>query len=468
MEVALSIGLMALLIVGNGYFSMSEMALVSSRRSRLETKAEEGSKGARKVIDLQEDQDAFLSTIQVAITLLGFGASAASTKTFADPLEKALVSLPIAGMSTVAPVLSVVIITLVVSYFTLVFGELVPKRIALSNPEKVASAVAGVIEFVQRLTKPLVIFLSASTGLVARVLHIKADEERSQVSEDEIRYIVSEQDDLLDEEKRMIHEIFNAGDTISREIMVPRVDMTVLEDTATLAQALEVMRETGFSRVPVYHEDIDRIVGVAHIKDILGPALEGKTEASIAEYMRDAAFVPDTKDILPLLSEMQTGHQQMVVVVDEYGGTAGIITVEDIVEEIVGEIADEFDPDNKYLTQLTDYDWLIDGRYPISDAIELGFPIEDTGEYETLAGWLLDVNDSFPRVGEVIKIENYSFKIQSMRHRRIALVRVTSPEPIDRSQDKTSARVEAEEDQSPVLTPAARVGAGATNQSVEK
>lgn len=436
MDIAFSIFLTAVLILANGYFSMSEMALVNARRARLEQAEDEGDKKAAKALELQRDEDSLLSTIQVAITLIGFGASAAATATLASPLQRALQALDIGWLSAIAPVLSVVIITLIVSYFTLVFGELIPKRIALGDPEKVAKTVAGPVTNFQKLAKPLVALLSVSTGAVAKLLRLKSSEDRNEVSEEEIKYMVSEQDTLLEEEKRMIHEIFDLGDTVAREVLVPRVDVTMVEDTLTLEETLDLMSQTGFSRLPVYHEDYDRIVGIAHIKDLISPVIGGEKDRLISEYMRDAVFVPDTKDILPLLSEMQTAHQQMVIVVDEYGGTAGLITIEDIVEEIVGEIEDEFDPDNKYLTRLSDGEWLIDGRFPIDDAIELGFPIENTDEYETIAGWLLDINDSLPQIGDVFNVEGWCFKVQSMRGRRIALIRVKAPE--EESQEGSS------------------------------
>lgn len=430
MDIAFSIILTAILILANGYFSMSEMALVNARRARLEQAESEGDKHAAHALELQRDEDKLLSTIQVAITLIGFGASAAATATMAEPLRRVMESAGIGWISAVAPVLSVVIITLIVSYFTLVFGELIPKRIALSNPEKVAKSVAGPVGSFQTLAHPLVLLLSASTGVVAKILRLKSSEDRNEVSEEEIKYMLSEQDTLLDEEKRMIHEIFELGDTIAREIMIPRVDMTFAEDVLTIAEVLDIMRQTGFSRIPVYHEDYDRVVGVAHIKDLIGPVIEGENK-TIAHYMRDAFFVPDTKDILPLLSEMQTAHQQIVIVVDEYGGTAGLITIEDIVEEIVGEIEDEFDPDNKYLTHISEYEWLIDGRFPIDDCMELGFPIENTDEYETIAGWLLDINDSLPHIGDTFEVEGWTFKVQSMRGRRISLIRAHAPSVTD-------------------------------------
>lgn len=229
----------------------------------------------------------------------------------------------------------------------------------------------------------------------------------------------------------MIHEIFDLGDTKAREVMVPRVDVTFMEDDSSLGEVLSVMRRTGYSRMPIYHEDLDRIVGVAHIKDLIGPALDDSAmDAPIVRFMREADFVPDTKDIIPLLSEMRASHEQMVIVVDEYGGTAGVITVEDIVEEVVGEIADEFDPDNKYLTQLSEHDWLVDGRFSIDDAIELGWPIEDSEEYETVAGFVLETADGLPSPGDQFEVGGYVFRVQSMRGRRVSMLRVTAPAPL--------------------------------------
>lgn len=229
----------------------------------------------------------------------------------------------------------------------------------------------------------------------------------------------------------MIHEVIDLGDTIAREVMVPRVDMTAMEDTSTLSEVLTVMRRTGYSRIPIYHDSVDRIVGIAHIKDLISPILDdGRGSDAVAAHVRTADYVPDTKDIIPLLSEMQSSHDQMVIVVDEYGGTAGIITIEDIVEEVVGEIEDEFDPDNKYLTQLSDREWLVDGRFSIDDAIELGWPIEDNEEYETVAGFVLELADKLPRPGDVIEKDGYQFRVQSMRGRRLSMLRVIAPEPL--------------------------------------
>lgn len=426
MSIVLSILFTLILVFINGYFAMSEMALINARRAVLQQKAEEdGMKKAQDALDVSEDSDKLLATIQVFITLVGFGSTALATATLAQPLGVWLAHFNIAWLSWMASALAVIIVTLLISYVSLVLGELVPKRIALSDPEGVAMRVAKPITRFERFAAPIVKLLSASTNGVARLFGVKGTEDRQEVTEDEIKYLVTEQDTLLDEEKRMIHEIFDLGDTVAREVMVPRVDMSMIEDTEDVKTALELMKNTGYSRVPVFHESPDRIIGVAMVKDLINAVMEDKKDESITAYTRIPAFVPDTKDILPLLGEMQTSHQQIVIVVDEYGGTAGLITIEDIVEEIVGEIADEYDPDNKYLTRLSDHEWLVDGRLPIDDAIDAGFPVAESEEYETVAGWLLDMIDTLPQPGDTYERDGYVFKIQSMRRKRIALVRVS-------------------------------------------
>ncbi len=426
MEIALSIAVTFLLTLVNGFFSMSEMALSTAKKVVLEHEAEEGDQRARVAAEVSGDAGEFLAAIQVAITLVGFFSSAFAATNLSEPLAKVLIGRGLTAQF--AGPLATVLITLVVSYFSIVIGELVPKRIAMSDAENVAKAVAGPVRTFSTLAKPLVWLTAASANAVASLLHIKSADDRQDVSEDEIKYMVTDSEELSEQEKSMIHEVIDLGDTIAREVMIPRVDMCAIEDTQTCSEALEVMRRTGYSRVPVYHDDVDRIVGIAHIKDIISPIVDdGAGDKLIGRYLRQASFVPDTKDIIPLLSEMQSSHDQMVIVVDEYGGTAGIITIEDIVEEVVGEIADEFDPDNKYLTQLSPNEWLVDGRYSIDDARELGWPIEDSEEYETIAGFVLELADSVPHPGDVFECKGYRFRVQSMRGRRLSMLRVTAP-----------------------------------------
>lgn len=429
MGIAISIIATLLLTLLNGYFSMSEMALTTARRASLEHDADEGDKRAAKALELSTDSTDFLATIQVAITLVGFFSATVSSNTLSDPLTSWIKGFGVSWLSAIAPVASPIIITLVVSYLSIVVGELVPKRIGLADAEGMAKSVAGPLEGFRKAAKPLVWLTQASANGLSKLLGIKSADDRQNVSEEEIKYMISEQDTLLDEEKRIIHEVFDLGDAVAREVMIPRVDVTMVEDTDTVDEVMEVMRKTGFSRVPVYHDDPDSVVGVAHIKDLIAPAIEGRGSEPVGGLVRDATFIPDTKDILPLLSKMQTAHEQIVIVVDEYGGTAGIITIEDIVEEIVGEIEDEFDPDNKYLTRLSRREWLVDGRFSCDDAEELGWPIRESDDYETIAGWILELSDSVPDIGEVFEVEGYKFKVQSMRGQRISLVRVTAPVP---------------------------------------
>ena len=444
MDVAISIVVTFLLTLANGYFSMSELAVVSAKRAVLEPEAEDGDRKARAALNLASNSEQFLATIQVAITLVGFASSAFASTSLSDPLESWFVSL---GMPAgIAGPLAPVLITLAVSYLSIVAGELVPKRMALSNAEAVAKSVAGPIRGFMHIARPLVWLTAKSANGLSALLGVASADERDSVSEEEIKYMVTDADELSDQEKSMIHEVIDMGDTIAREVMVPRVDMTALEDTSTLSEVLAVMRRTGYSRIPIYHDSVDRIVGIAHIKDLISPILdEGRADDPVSAHVRSADFVPDTKDIIPLLSEMQSSHDQMVIVVDEYGGTAGVITIEDIVEEVVGEIEDEFDPDNKYLTKLSDREWLVDGRFSIDDAIELGWPIEDSEEYETVAGFVFELADKVPHPGDIIEKDGYQFRVQSMRGRRLSMLRVIAPEkPVEEEESDADGEKSAD------------------------
>ena len=444
MHIALSIIFTILLTIANGYFSMSEMALSTAKKVLLDHEAEEGDRRAAIASAAVENPSRFLAAIQVAITLLGFFSSAFAATSLSEPFGAWMESL---GMdSGISRSVATVIITLIVSYFSTVVGELVPKRIAMADAEAVAKEVAGPINGFSALARPLVVLTASTANAAARLLHIKSTDDRQEVSEDEIRYMVTDSDELSDEEKSMIHDVIDLGDTKAREVMVPRVDVTFMEDDSTLGDVLDVMRKTGYSRIPIYHGDIDRIVGIAHIKDLIGPTIDHHAAGEgIKRYMRKPDFVPDTKDIIPLLSEMRGAHDQMVIVVDEYGGTAGVITIEDIVEEVVGEIEDEFDPDNKYLTQLGGREWLVDGRFPVDDAIELGWPIKDSDEYETIAGFVIDVADGLPRPGDEFAVDGYVFHVQSMRRRRVSMLRVSAPEPTEAEEEQVADGEQDEE-----------------------
>jgi putative hemolysin len=431
--------LIAALVVLNGYFAASEIALVSARRAALQQRAEEGSAGAQAAIELNEDPSRLLATIQIGITLVGFMASATAAVSLSQPLAEWLASVGGEWLARIAPGLSIFLVTVLIAYATLVFGELAPKRLGLQRAEAVAIRVARPINFLATILKPFVWFLAKSTDLAARLLGVKGDGSRPGVTEEEIKLLVTEQGSLLEEEKRMIHEIFELGDTVAREIMTPRVDIVMLEKDATVAESLETMQRSGYSRMPIFDEDPDTIVGNVLLKDLVNPAADGKLDDPVLEYARQPTFTPETKRIIALLSEMQARRSHQVIVVDEYGGTAGLVTIEDIVEEIIGEVADEFDRDRRHITDVGENEWVVDGRLPVEDAIEMGLPVEDSEEYETLAGWLLAKMGHIPIPGERLAEDGFEFSVQAVRRRRVVRIHVKQTYQPDDDETATDA-----------------------------
>jgi putative hemolysin len=412
--------------VAQGYFVAAEIALVSARRSALLAAADTGSAGARAAVRLVDDPTRLLSTISVAITLCGFAASALTAVTFEQPVATWFRGLGMPWMDGIASALAVFLVTILITYITLVFGELAPKRLGLQRAEKVAASVALPVTWLAAAVAPLIWMLSRSTDLVAPLIGVKPGQGKAGITEEEIKLLVTEQGTLLDEEKRMIREVFELGDTVAREIMVPRVDTEMLEDTLTVGECLPLFRHTGFSRMPVFHDDADSVVGIALLKDLLGPIAAGRPDEPVTRHARPPVFVPETKPILDLLQDMRSSHNHMVVVVDEHGGTAGLVTIEDIVEEVVGEIADEFDRDYRYIDQVGEGLWVVDGRLPVEDANEkLGLDVPESEEYDTLAGWVLMELGHIPVVGERVQAGETEVRVQAVRRRRIARLRVT-------------------------------------------
>lgn len=242
--------------------------------------------------------------------------------------------------------------------------------------------------------------------------------------EEGLRDLMDESPEIAEDEKRMIRDIIDLGDTVAGEICTPRVDVMLVHDTESGRAALERMRGTGYSRLPVCHDDIDHIVGIVNYKDLIGPLMDGSIDDDVLKFSYEPTFVPELKSVIPLLGEMQASHRQMVIVVDEYGGTEGIVTIEDIVEEIVGEIADESDIAGDLIAQVGPGVWRVDGRFPVEDAVALGWPVEESDDYETIAGWMLSNFDSVPEAGDFIEEDGYSFTIVRMRRSRISRIRV--------------------------------------------
>lgn len=417
------------LIAANGLFAAAEIALVSARRSALKAEAEQGSARAAAVLKVAEDPSRFLAAIQAGITVIGFGASAVATATLAVPLAGWLRQMGPAWVARIASGLAVLLVTLAVSYLTLVFGELAPKRVGLHRAESVAKAAAGPIAVLQTVMAPVVWLLARSTDIVASAMGVPRGAVRPGVTEEEIKLLVTEQGTLLDEEKKMIHGILALGDTVAREVMVPRVDVKMVPASATVDEAVRAFQSSGFSRMPVHGGDPDSIVGVLLLKDLIPVLASGGASRTVRDLARPAMFVPETKPILALLSEMRSAHTHLAVVVDEYGGTSGIVTIEDIVEEIVGEIADEFDRDRRYVVPVRTGEWLVDGQLPVSDVREmLGVRLPESDEYDTVAGWVLAELGRIPAPGDTIEGDGFVARVEAMRRRRVARVRIVAVE----------------------------------------
>ncbi|MCL2403360.1 MAG: hemolysin family protein [Coriobacteriia bacterium] len=416
------------LILINGFFSMAEIATISARKTALQQRAEKGSKGAVAALKLKDDAPRLLATIQTVITLVGVLAAALTAITFEAPLTAWVQSLNIGPLSSGASVISLAAVTILMSYVTLVIGELLPKQIGLQRADSIASITALPVNFVSILVRPVISVLSASTGLLGKLIGVSKDVTSAQVSEEEIKLMVDEQQHLSGEEKRMINEIFDLGVTVVREVMVPRVDIVFAQDTETVGEAAKRLYARGFSRVPVYHEDYDRIIGILILKDLVMPLAEGEYDQPITDYLREPVFVPETKDLMSTLTEMQETRVQVMVVVDEYGGTSGLVSMEDILEEITGEIIDETDQELDSILEVEEGKWLINGTCDIEDAMEIGLPIVLSDEYETIAGWVLEQLGHIPHVGEKFEYKGYSFTVITMRRRRIARIRVQRSE----------------------------------------
>lgn len=262
-------------------------------------------------------------------------------------------------------------------------------------------------------------------GLLSHLKKTLGIGRRAQVSEEDIKTLVTGTDNIIDDKKRMIGEILDLDALVVSDVMTPRVDMIGVEDTETARNALDRMLGTGYSRLPVFHEDLDDVVGIVHLKDLIQPCVEGQGDAPAVDFATEPYFVPESKDMFPLLREMQTNRQQIAVVVDEYGGTDGLITIEDIVEEIVGEIIDETDTEDPFVVAVSDAEWVVDGRFTVEEARELGWPVQESEGYDTIAGWFMDVIDVVPQIGREFTIEGYRFKVEGMRRRRIRSLRVS-------------------------------------------
>lgn len=414
-------------VLVNAFFSGTEMAVISLNDAKMHKMAEEGNKKAKRIVKFIDNPGNFLATIQVGVTLAGFLSSAFAANNFARQLA---VTVDPAGQYAWMETLWTVVITVILSYFSLVLGELVPKRIAQTYPEKWAFAVTGVVNFFSIFLRPFVIVLTASTNGILRLFKIDPNKNDKTVTEEEIRMMVdvgSESGNIEDNEKEMIENVFEFNDKEVAEIMTHRKKIVSLPIDAEYDEVMKVAREEKFTRIPVYRETIDDIEGILHIKDLLGitPPDDGHPFI-LSKYIRDPLVVHETRKISSLFGEMKNSGMQMAVIVDEYGGTMGICTIEDILEELVGNISDEFDEDDDELVRLSNGDYIVAGDMTLSD-LEDAVEVELTDdEYDTIAGLVLSLLDRVPEEREhpVVHYKNLDIKVLKVAENAIAKVMI--------------------------------------------
>lgn len=431
-DLILKLILLAFLIFVNAFFAASEIAVISLNDNKIQKMAEEGHKKARQVLKLTANSSNFLATIQIGVTLAGFLTSAVAAQSLAVPLTRWLTGLSevLAQYSVVVHTVSVVLITVIMAFLNLVLGELVPKRIAMQKAEAISFASIGVLNVVAAVMRPFVKLLSVSTNVMVRLFGLDPNAAVDNVTEEEIRMMVDvggEKGVIEDTQKEMINNIFEFDDITAEEIMTPRTEVEVIEVNEDFMEALRICVDNGYSRLPVYEEDIDNIVGILYVKDLLPyVGREIPENATIRHLMRETYFIPDTKKCRDLFAEMTEKRVQMSIVVDEYGGFAGIVTMEDLLESIVGNIQDEYDNEEEEVTKLGDNTFDVDGSIDIEELgeiLNIRFP---DGEYGTLGGYIMDVLGRIPGEDEhpQIKYKNATFTVLEMDERRIGRVHI--------------------------------------------
>ena len=423
----------------NAFFSSAEMAIVSLNKNKLKILIEDGNKKAILLDNLLQEPSKFLSTIQVGITLAGFFASASAATGLSQYLSNALQPLNIPYSNQI----SMILITFLLSYVTLVFGELIPKRIALRNSEKIALSSIGVVVFISKLFSPFVKFLTFSTNFVLTILKMKEDNIEEKVSKEELRSLVEvgkEHGVINETEQEMIENIIEFDEKIAREIMIPRTKVFLIDKNISIHELFENKEIGKYSRIPVYENEADNIVGVLLTKDLMMEAYKkGFDNIKVADLLQEAYFVPETKNVNELFNEMQLEKKHITILIDEYGGFSGIVTLEDLIEEVMGNIADEFDDEDLSIRQLSRNKYLISGEVSLNDLNDnFNFELESK-YYDTLSGILIENLGYIPEDNENIEpitINGVVFKPQRVRNKKIEKVVMTFDK--DKTEDEKS------------------------------
>jgi putative hemolysin len=411
--IGMQLVLIGVLVLLNAFFAGSELALVSLREGQLEKLRERGEAG-KQVAELAAEPNRFLSTIQVGITLAGFLASAAAAVSLAEPLLE-----PLAFAGRWAQPLAIFVVTLGLTYVTLVLGELAPKRVALQRAEGWSLVAARPLSFVAKIARPVIWFLGVSTDLVVRVMGGDPSVQREEMTKEELRDLVASRPGFQQVQRQILSGAFEAEERILREICVPRSQVAFLPADADASDATTTLVSVGHSRAPVRGRDADDIVGVVHLADLVG------ARGPVTEHARPPLFLPDTLPVLVGLRRMQSQRQHLAIVHDEYGGTEGIVTIEDILEEFVGEIYDEFDRDTRHAERQPDGSVLVSGGFPMHDLIDLDIHLPE-GAYTTVAGFVLDRLGRVAREGDVVSEGPYRVHVVDVDGHTVERVRIAA------------------------------------------
>jgi putative hemolysin len=432
------LGLIVVLILLNGIFSATEIALVTVRRSRLQQLVEEGDGAAARVQHLKANPGRFLAVIQVGINFLGFLASAFAAVSLVD--EAAAWFRTFGPLADAAEGIALVVVTILLTLFTIVFGELIPKQIGLAHAERVAKSTSRLMELLGTVFGPLVTVLTWITRRISRLFgaDVPADE---RISSEELRLIIEqggEQGILEAEEEQMIHAVIELGDQRVHEVMVPRIAMVTLTADATFEQAIDAVVDEGHSRIPVFEDTIDEIVGIFYAKDLLPFLKSGAPDRpSLRSLLRTPVFVPESMTVDDLLHELQRRKVHLAIVLDEYGGTAGLVTIEDLLEEIVGEIQDEYDEEEPMIVALSEDEARVDGRADVDDLAELfdsQIALEDETEYDTVGGLIYHRIGGVPKPGDQVVVDGLTLTVESVDGRRVdkvLVIRSRSGDPVE-------------------------------------
>ena len=440
-----NIALVFVFVLIGGVFAAAEIALVSLRDSQVRGLAGQSKRG-RTVADLNADPNRFLSSVQVGVTLAGFLSAAFGGATLSDDLAPVLVGwgLP----QGAAEVVALVLVTIAISYLSLVFGELVPKRLALQRSEAFALALGPMIDRISKATRPVIWLLSKSTNAVVRLLGGDPTAQKEQMTDEELRELVNQHETLGEEERRIVEDVFEAGDRQIREVMIPRTEVEFLDASTPVYKAAKYALNQPHSRYPVTRGSVDDVIGFVHVRDLLDPEMSSRS-VRVGELVRDTLVLPWTRPILAALADMRREGTHLAMVADEYGGTAGIVTMEDLVEELVGDIRDEYDIEEAETTRHGGGDLELDGLLNLDDfEDETGIELPE-GPYETVAGYIVAGLGRLPEVGDSVEHEGVRLEVRELEGRRVSRVLVravpaadaetepvpeeeTAPEPDDR------------------------------------